>query len=543
MSADDGEIGVEEFAALLTELKERTERSYGSLARRLGMNTSTLHRYCAGDAVPQDFAPVERLAEFCGATPEERLELHRRWLRAAAVRQQRAAGRPGGQAVGTGAAEGSPDTAVAAAGAGAGAVGTTAKAHGAEAQAHGATAKAAGTEAQAHGAGAEAHGTTAKAAGTEAQAPGAQAQAPGTRAGGPGTTAEAAGTAAGPSAALDVPDAAEPAATADGSVPGGTSAVPRPWHRRRRSAALLGVACALLATLGTLSALPGGGGSPSASGDSPAGDGASPASASRPALRAAPRPAPDATPTPGPTTGGTPTRSAASGTASPASPTPGTPARGGAETSAAPAVPLAWTVDSHAWAQNCGHDYVIDRPPAKVPPPPAEQDAGPWATAQGAVHGRETNVEVSVQGRSSTAVVLTALRVRVVGRDTPLTGNDYAMDQGCGGSLTKRYFSVDLDKDRPIAHSVPGNDAGTAIPAVQLPYRVSAEDPEVLLVTARTETCDCSWYLELDWSSQGRTGTVRVDDHGRPFRTSGINGLPRYWYGTEGGRREWIPYT
>ncbi|MGW0577587.1 helix-turn-helix domain-containing protein, partial [Streptomyces sp. NPDC002920] len=222
MSADDGEIGVEEFAALLTELKERTERSYGSLARRLGMNTSTLHRYCAGDAVPQDFAPVERLAEFCGATPEERLELHRRWLRAAAVRQQRAAGRPGGQAVGTGAAEGSPDTAVAAAGAGAGAVGTTAKAHGAGAEAH--------------GAGAEAHGTTAKAAGTEAQAPGAQAQAPGTRAGGPGTTAEAAGTAAGPSAALDVPDAAEPAATADGSVPGGTSAVPRPWYRRRRSA-------------------------------------------------------------------------------------------------------------------------------------------------------------------------------------------------------------------------------------------------------------------------------------------------------------------
>lgn len=32
--------------------------------------------------------------------------------------------------------------------------------------------------------------------------------------------------------------------------------------------------------------------------------------------------------------------------------------------------------------------------------------------------------------------------------------------------------------------------------------RVSAEDPEVLLVTARTETRDCSWYLELDWSSR-----------------------------------------
>ncbi|WP_307839445.1 helix-turn-helix domain-containing protein, partial [Streptomyces sp. MBT97] len=88
MSTDDGTAEVTEFAALLTELKGRTERSYGSLARRLGMNTSTLHRYCAGEAVPQDFAPVERLAQFCGAGPEERLELHRRWLRAVAARRR-----------------------------------------------------------------------------------------------------------------------------------------------------------------------------------------------------------------------------------------------------------------------------------------------------------------------------------------------------------------------------------------------------------------------------------------------------------------------
>ncbi|WP_163016214.1 helix-turn-helix transcriptional regulator, partial [Streptomyces sp. Tu 4128] len=77
---DDGGSGgsggeVAEFAALLRALKERTDRSYGSLARRLGMNTSTLHRYCAGDAVPLDFAPVERFVALCGATPDKRLEL------------------------------------------------------------------------------------------------------------------------------------------------------------------------------------------------------------------------------------------------------------------------------------------------------------------------------------------------------------------------------------------------------------------------------------------------------------------------------------
>ncbi|WJV50900.1 helix-turn-helix domain-containing protein [Streptomyces flavofungini] len=44
------------------------------------MSTSTLHRYCNGDAVPADFRPVERFARLCGATPEELVEVHRRWI-------------------------------------------------------------------------------------------------------------------------------------------------------------------------------------------------------------------------------------------------------------------------------------------------------------------------------------------------------------------------------------------------------------------------------------------------------------------------------
>jgi hypothetical protein len=54
------------------------------------------------------------------------------------------------------------------------------------------------------------------------------------------------------------------------------------------------------------------------------------------------------------------------------------------------------------------------------------------------------------------------------------------------------------------------------------------------MVDAQTEDCDCRWYLELDWSSQGRTGTVRIDDQGVPFRTSGIKSLPQYWYKNNG---------
>ncbi|MCT9142193.1 helix-turn-helix domain-containing protein [Streptomyces violarus] len=418
MSAQADVDDVGEFAALLRALKERTDRSYGSLARRLAMNTSTLHRYCAGEAVPVDFAPVERFAALCGATPEERLELHRRWLLALAARRR-------------------PRTA---------------------------------------------------------------------------------------SAPEDEPDTA-----ADPPPP-----PRRPWYRRRRVAVGLAAACALLATLGSLSALP--------DGRRPAADRArtaGPAASGTTEAKAPDRSSPSPTPSDSPTT----KRPSASATPkkkpspAPSSDRTTAPPHSGKK----PSVPLTWSVNSQAWKLGCGHDYVVAKPPRQVPPPPTPQDAGVWAATQGAVHGGETLVELSVQGRTDTAVVLNALRVRVVGRTAPAPGNAYAMDQGCGGAVTPRSFDVNLDKDRPIAHAVAGSDTGVPIPAVRMPYRVSAEDPEVLLVTARTVTCDCRWYLELDWSSQGREGTVRVDDAGRPFRTSGIKGLPRYMYDTSA--RQWGPYS
>ncbi|MFF3327786.1 helix-turn-helix domain-containing protein [Streptomyces sp. NPDC002889] len=391
---------VEEFAALLRRLKDRTDRSYGSLARRLNMNTSTLHRYCAGEAVPQDFAPVERLAAFCEATQKERLELHRLWLLAVEARQRVPTAGSAAMAVPA------PDT----------------------------------------------DGVLVE-EGSSVEQPG------------------------------DDPDPDEPA----------PSPAPRPWYRRRRVLTSTAVACALLAILSSTSALSDDRSSPSPRQQTPA---------------------PSAT---------------GSGPTLAAKPTAG--------------LPLAWSVDSLVWDKGCDHDYVIDKLPAQVPPPPVEQNAGAWAATQGAVHGRQARVQISVQGRSSTAVVLEALHVRIVSRGNPAAGSAYAMGQGCGGDLTPRRFTVNLDVDRPIARPKDGADSEHTIPAVHFPYRVSAEDPEVLLVDTTTQTYDARWYLELDWSSQGRTGTIRIDDHGRPFHTTSIKGMPHYWYGTnDTGERAWVPY-
>ncbi|MFE2211066.1 helix-turn-helix domain-containing protein [Streptomyces canus] len=551
MSAPEPRDDVQEFAALLRRLKERTDRSYGSLARRLNMNTSTLHRYCAGDAVPVDFAPAERFAALCGASAEERMDLHRLWLSAVAARQRpragEAAGAPGQDEAE--AASASADAAArafavtateAAVGEGSGAVatdGATAAADRAPADDGGASA----TVGEAKAATAAADGAAVVGdADSNAVADGA----PGGGVAGEVSAATESDVVGGGAARVGVGGGVSASAKGEGDalVAGRGAAPPRPWYRRRRVVMTAAAAVALLATLGSLSALPSG---RSASGEVAQAPDPSSATTTTASGSGSPGHSPSKSPSP----------SAASGSPSPkgtrnspsASATDGGAATKGTGKSGqqgtATGTPLTWTVNSHVWNAGCGHDYVIDKPPAQVPPPPTAQDAANWASTLGAIHGRQTMVQISVQGRNSTAVVLEDLRVRVVSRGTPAKGNSYAMDQGCGGALTPRYFSVDLDKDRPIAHSQAGNDGENVIPAVRMPYRVSSEDPEVLLVTAETEGCDCSWYLELDWSSQGRTGTARVDDNGRPFRTSAIKGLPRYWYGTNtAGARAWVDY-
>jgi hypothetical protein len=451
---------VTEFASLLTGMKERTDRSYAALARRLGMNASTLHRYCAGEAVPLDFAGVERFAALCGASPEERLELHHRWIRAVAARQR---GRP-----------------------------------------------------------------------SDAR----QAPAP------PGTASPAAPV--GPdSAAAPVAPARDggPAVKAVKGVAGAEAARPsssagrRPRAgRRRRSVRSMAMAASLVVVLGGLT---------TSAADLPAAPGDPSASWNREPTASVDRgPSAAAPGEPSASASGVPTASGGTTTKPSGPPTrSGGPERNRASGDTAPPVaPVTWTANTYALG--CGDDYVIAAPPQQVPPPPYPEDATAWATSQRAVHGRTTDVRITLQGRGSAAVVLEALHVRVVNRATPAAdrGSTYFTGTGCGAGLNPRYFSVNLDARRPLARSMPGDNAGTPIPAVNFPYRVSLQEPEVLQVSALTEACTCDWYLDLDWSSQGHTGTVRIDDHGSPFRTTSTEGLPHYRYNDysyDPGR--WVP--
>lgn len=75
------------LAAFLRTLKSRMDRSYEALAKRTGVSSSALHRYCAGTSVPADYGVVRHFAVECGATQQELRELHRLWTLADSVRR------------------------------------------------------------------------------------------------------------------------------------------------------------------------------------------------------------------------------------------------------------------------------------------------------------------------------------------------------------------------------------------------------------------------------------------------------------------------
>ncbi|MFD9544026.1 helix-turn-helix domain-containing protein [Streptomyces sp. NPDC060022] len=423
---------IQDFAAELSGLKERSGLSYGALARKLHMSTSTVHRYCNGDAVPQDYAPVERFARVCRASADELVGLHRKWILA--------------------------------------------------------------DEAKRRGARKADTGGTAE--------PGPVPQ-------------ESTEPESGPEAG-DVTPPEEPGATA---VP-----VPAPGRRPSRRLRVLLAATAVVAltvpaALAFRGLTDGDGGdgkrTDAATGTAPvtpsgsgSGTGSASATPSRPAS---------------PSAGG-------SATAGPsASASVGAPARqgGGADDRGAP---VSAVISSYNWESPCGQYYLLDSEPGTVPPPPAPQDTRSWAKALGGVDGGDMMLELTLQGASREAVVLKGLHVRVLGREPALAWTAYSMGEGCGSGITPQSFDIDLDESLPRSHPVAGQDGGAVVPAKDFPYRVSSTDVEVFHLDAHVEGHDVTWYLELEWSSGGRSGTLRIDDNGKPFRTSSITGRPEYRY-------------
>ncbi|MDX2593454.1 helix-turn-helix domain-containing protein [Streptomyces sp. WI03-4A] len=502
---------IAEFAALLRELKQRSGLSYGALAKRSHMSTSTLHRYCKGEGVPADLAAVSRFGRVCRATPDEMVELHRRWVLADAARERarRAAADAKQDSVGR-----APEPP--------------------------ATASPSGSGPEPRSAQAPTHTDRPQ----QEAVPDAPLAPPAEPATAPATTvrrpADPPAAAGGPTSppAADAPS--DPPAPKSGRTEPSGSAVepaadtvvlarrtPAFIRTARRRWALIAAGTAVVVAVCTALTLDlKGGGTDLAENDRPAGT----VTSSGLPEPAASTPRPSASPS----LSARPSRSPASASPTPdAGPSAHRPDAGDGGQDGA-AVPLTVSTRTYAWDDpQCEGKYLVDRPPARVSPPVMGQDVPGWVKAQGAVAADAQRVALTVQGTGDDTVVIESLHVRVVDSSPPPAWNAYLGSSGCGGGVETRSFDTDLDAGHPVIVPKAGQR--------DVPYKVSQSDPEVLYITAHARTHDVHWYVELQWSSGGRQGTIRIDDHGRPFRTSGSPGRPVYEYllgGTEWYRVE-----
>nr|WP_202520570.1 helix-turn-helix transcriptional regulator [Streptomyces sp. SID5614] len=449
---------------MLKDLKDRSGRSYGALAGKLHVSTSTLHRYCNGDAVPNEFAPVERFARVCGASGDELVEVHRRWIVADAARRRPPAS--------TAAPAVAPDA----------------------------------LPAEVPDAAPDA---------VPAVVPGA---------------VESSGTPE-PSGA---PEPSELSVTSGGGA-APTSRWSRLSRRTRVLIAAAGVAALLVPTTVVAVDLAGsgreGGGSAA---DRVEDAGGGPAAAPEGSASATPRPSGSASPS----------HPSASASASPSGQPSGKPSvgsgagqarsGGGGDGGTGLGAPPTVSISSYNWEEPCGQHYLVNRGPDELDPPPAPQNRRGWAESYDGVEGGNTRLQLTVQGTSREAVVLKGMNVRVVSRKAPLPWSAYLMGNGCGSGITPQTFASNLDAGHPTLRAVPGTQGDTEVPAVDFPYKVSSEDVEVFNLEMKAVSYDVSWYLELEWSSGGEEGVLRIDDQGKPFRLSGMKGRPEYVHGGPG---------
>ncbi|MER6388672.1 helix-turn-helix transcriptional regulator [Streptomyces sp. NPDC001523] len=519
--------GSDGLAGLLSGLKKRSGLSYGALAGRLHVSTSTVHRYCNGDAVPTEFGTVERFAKQCGATRDELVEAHRRWIIADDARR-----RP------------RPVTTTATAAEAAEAVaGRTASANLAKPAV---TADAAPGEAAGAG-GPHSPASSATSASSAENAPkGAESPQPmpvPTPTPTPGTETEAEPDDGPEPEAGATPESGAVTPTTRRARRGGDSSrtAATGWPARRR-----GVRIALAAGAVAVLAVPAAYAVTRYAADEPTPSGPS-APVSPSSSRTAPHtpgPGTNASASTSPTaTGSTPAGGSASpdtGTRSPAPAREGSGTPGGTPPSGngAAVQPPSVGVSSYNWDAPCGANFLLDQPEGQVPPPSAPQDTRGWAKALGAVDAGAMQLQLTAKGRTDEAVVITGIDVRVVERGAPLAWRAFSMGDGCGSGITPQTFDIDLDDARPVTRAKDGQDGGSTVPAKGFPFKVSSHDPQVFNLDVHTEGHLASWYLEVGWSSGDRRGTVRVDDGGRPFRTSALEGRPRYGWWPD--RSEWV---
>ncbi|WP_433606653.1 hypothetical protein ACQP2P_30640 [Dactylosporangium sp. CA-139114] len=181
------------------------------------------------------------------------------------------------------------------------------------------------------------------------------------------------------------------------------------------------------------------------------------------------------------------------------------------------------------------------KPADQVKPPTINgdrPDLTSWVADNSAADPDVTTYSFTVSAKPGRTVTLTRAHtvfVRHAARSAQGALVSLHIGSSCGVGGEFRYFTTDLD-DQSGAWVPTNDDAAQIHEQSNFPYVVKNDDPESFVLTAKTVDCDCTWRIQLDWTSDTQTGRTVIDNAvGRNFRTMGTGGYPRLAW--------WLDYT
>ncbi|GCD96028.1 hypothetical protein [Embleya hyalina] len=183
--------------------------------------------------------------------------------------------------------------------------------------------------------------------------------------------------------------------------------------------------------------------------------------------------------------------------------------------------PLTASVDYAPDPNKCHGWSFPGKSPRDIPVPPGEPTAE-WAHGLGGIDHGTTPIVVTVEGRRDYNVTLRAIRVIERQESKLAPGTNVVLRLGCGSGLPiSPRMVIDFADANPRVRQEGGEEFS---------YKVAGNDTQRFGIEAQSpvinwRACDCviAWKLALDWTYQGKQGTLIIDDQGAPFRTGGNN--------------------
>jgi hypothetical protein len=199
--------------------------------------------------------------------------------------------------------------------------------------------------------------------------------------------------------------------------------------------------------------------------------------------------------------------------------------------------PLRFTVAVDPDAYTAGHAFALqgEPPTGDLPEVPSCQEVRRWAMRYGAIDGGRTHLKITVEGLSSSPVLIESMHARVESREEPI--DETLVSCLVEGEIGIIGIGFNLDEQPSVARTLLENGG------LGEPYfagsNISVAEGEVLAlaVTAFAEHCSCKGRIDVNAVVEGERRTFTLDDNGRPFQTTAIVTLPEHRLALYGG--EW----